>query len=210
MHVPTSASAADDAGEVIPRESIKTSESSDRAATSSKKKRRSSTNNKNRVVERRRQAAMNSTIQRGQLPHPVDMVVTSNAWRRFGESRRQELLVKDRMEGGTSFQISSSVAIERYFLLAERVSSLKKVAAREGSANNVLVSFLISPFDSFSGHGTVSVHVSGPKQVGGLVRDGPPSDCLFLTSTSTTPWLLFYGIGHYISSRQGFARAFLD
>jgi hypothetical protein len=80
---------------------------------------------KNPAAERRRQAAMmNSFNSKEQKPYPVDTVVTSNAWRRFGESRRQELLVKDRMEGGTSFQINGLCAIQRYFLLAERVSGL--------------------------------------------------------------------------------------
>lgn len=45
----------------------------------------------------------------------------SEEWRRFGETRRKELVEHDELEGGTSFRINKRVRIHRYFRLAERV-----------------------------------------------------------------------------------------
>ena len=46
----------------------------------------------------------------------------SDEWRRFGEARRRELVEKDELAGGTSFHLNKNCRIQRYFLLADRVS----------------------------------------------------------------------------------------
>ena len=44
-------------------------------------------------------------------------------WRRYGSARRKELVAKDEVLGGTSFEMHKKCQIERYFRIAEKVGS---------------------------------------------------------------------------------------
>jgi hypothetical protein len=46
----------------------------------------------------------------------------SAPWRRYGQTRRRELLEDDRRKGGTKFNLNTSCSIHRYFQVAQRVS----------------------------------------------------------------------------------------
>lgn len=48
-------------------------------------------------------------------------VVSSEEWRRHGETRRKELLEQDKLEGGTSFEISKKCNVKHYFEIGDRV-----------------------------------------------------------------------------------------
>jgi hypothetical protein len=48
-------------------------------------------------------------------------VVASEEWRKHGEVRRRDLLKKDEVEGGTSFDINRKCRIQRYFQIGDRV-----------------------------------------------------------------------------------------
>ncbi|KAL7567962.1 hypothetical protein ACA910_019671 [Epithemia clementina (nom. ined.)] len=45
---------------------------------------------------------------------------TKEEWRRYGAARRRELIAKDEVQGGTSFEMHKKCQIERYFRIAEK------------------------------------------------------------------------------------------
>lgn len=45
-------------------------------------------------------------------------------WRRYGATRRKELIEKDEKDGGTRFELHKKCRIEQYFNIADRVSNV--------------------------------------------------------------------------------------
>lgn len=51
-----------------------------------------------------------------------ELSTSSQQWRRYGEARRKVLVENDECSGGTSFRLNKKCRVDKYFLLAERVS----------------------------------------------------------------------------------------
>lgn len=51
-----------------------------------------------------------------------DAAAISDEWRRYGETRRKQIVEEDEVDGGYSFHLSRKVPVRKYFKLIERVS----------------------------------------------------------------------------------------
>ena len=55
-----------------------------------------------------------------------DNTIMKQEWRRYGATRRKELIEKDEEEGGTRFELHKKCHIEQYFGIADRVRPAKQ------------------------------------------------------------------------------------
>lgn len=69
----------------------------------------------------KRRAAVNSRMRKA--PHlTMENPSTNNeAWRKYGQARRKEVVEQD-VAGGNLVEINPDCRVDRYFMLAERVS----------------------------------------------------------------------------------------
>jgi hypothetical protein len=62
-----------------------------------------------------------STLRENILMKVAEVPVNDRPWRRYGISRRKELLEKDEREGGTKFNVNRKCSVLRYFKVSRRV-----------------------------------------------------------------------------------------
>jgi hypothetical protein len=79
------------------------------------------------VVVARGRGATTATVTLGSAPTIYPTTSSSSnmkeEWRRYGVSRRKQLVEKDEKDGGTSFDLHKKCPIQRYFQIADRVST---------------------------------------------------------------------------------------
>jgi hypothetical protein len=85
-----------------------------------------------------RRAATTATVTLGSVAPTIHLTTSSSSriiimkeeWRRYGASRRKLLVEKDEKDGGTSFELHKKCPIQRYFQIADRVSTSSEICAR--------------------------------------------------------------------------------